>query len=219
MNMSSLQSLIYSLMTASVLVFVLNVYRTLRLISPSAKGVIRSGSWTARVTDGSEQMTMHQRAVVACTGLWAMNSNEAVYFTALHDSNGKRLNCKETYQITGKDFPARWWSITAYRNYQLIPNAEERYSFSATSIVRVSDGSWSLTLSPQHQTGNWIPLGEKSGQLVISLRLYNPRADAIESIAMSRLPDIVRISGEQCDVELTSAVIIGKESHHARELG
>ena len=196
MNMSSLQSLIYSLMTASVLVFVWNVYRTLRLISPSAKGVIRSGSWTARITDGSERMTMHQRAVVASTGLWAMNSKEAVYFTALHDSNGKRLNCRETYQITGKDFPARWWSITAYRNYQLIPNTEERYSFSATNIVREADGSWCLTLSPQHQPGNWIPLGNAPGQLVISLRLYNPAANVIEDIANRPLPEIMLVRSE-----------------------
>ena len=200
MNMSSLQSLIYSLLTASVLVFVLNVYRTLRLISPSAKGVIRSGSWTARTTDGSERMTMHQRAVVACTGLWAMNSNEAVYFTALHDSNGKRLSCKETYHIKGLDFPARWWSITAYRNYQLIPNAEERYSFSATNIVREADGSWCLTLSPQHWSGNWIPLGNAPGQLVISLRLYNPAANAVEEIANRPLPEIVIVPSEQTGV-------------------
>ena len=190
MNMYSLQALILSVMTASVLVFLLNVYRTLRLISPSGKSVIRSGSWTARTTDGSERMTLHQRAVVACTGLWAMNSNEAIYFTALHDSNGKRLSCTETYRIQGKDFPARWWSITVYRNYQLIPNSNERYSFSTTNILREIDGSWCLTLPPLPHTGNWIPLGNKPGQLVISLRLYNPAGNAIEEIAKRPLPEI-----------------------------
>jgi hypothetical protein len=193
MNMDSLQSLIFSLLTASVLAFALNLYRTLRLIAPSAKGVIRSGSWTARTTDGSEQMTMHQRAVVACTGLWAMNSHEAIYFTALHDSNGKRLSCRETYHIKGKDFPARWWSITAYRNYQLIANAEQRYSFSKTSMIREVDGSWCLTLSPQPQPRNWIPLGNAPGQLVISLRLYNPDTQAIDEIANRPLPEITII--------------------------
>ncbi len=193
MNMDSPQSLIFSLLTASVLVFVWNLYRTVRLISPSAKGVIRSGSWTARTTDGGLQMTMHQRAVVACTGLWAMNSQEAIYFTALHDSNSKRLSCKETYHIKGKGFPARWWSITAYRNYHMIPNAEERYSFSATNIVREADGSWCLTLSPQPQPGNWIPLGNAPGQLVISLRLYNPDTQAIDEIANCPLPDITGV--------------------------
>ena len=196
MNMPSLQSILSSLMTASFLVIAINVYRTLRLISPSASGVIRSGSWTARTTDGSEQMTMHQRAVVACTGLWAMNSSEAIYFTALQDSSGQRLRCTESYQIKGTDFPARWWSITAYRNYQLIPNAAGRYSFSTTSVIREVDGSWCLTLSPHQHPGNWIPLGEKSGRLVISLRLYNPETDAIEAIRSYRLPEIVRVSNQ-----------------------
>lgn len=194
--MHSLQSLLFSLMTAFVLVFLLNVYRTLRLISPSAKGVIHSGSWTARTTDGSQRMSMHQRAVVACTGLWAMNSDEAIYFTALHDSNGKRLSCRETYEIQGTDFPARWWSITAYRNYQLIPNADERYSYSKTNIIREECGSWRLTLSPQSQPGNWIPLGNAPGQLVISLRLYNPYANAIDEIATRPLPEITIVRNE-----------------------
>ena len=205
MNMYSLQSLIVSLLTALVLVFVVNVYRTLRLISPSAKGVIRSGSWTARTTDGGEQMTMHQRAVVACTGLWAMNSDEAINFTALHDSNGKRLSCKETYHIRGKDFPARWWSITAYRNYQLIPNAQERYSFSATNVVREADGAWCLTLSPQQQPGNWIPLGNTSGQLALSLRLYNPATNALDDITNFPLPEIVIVRSEATGVLPASA--------------
>lgn len=205
--MHSLQSLLFSLMTAFVLVFLLNVYRTLRLISPSAIGVIHSGSWTARTTDGSERMSMHQRAVVACTGLWAMHSDEAIYFTALHDSSGKRLSCRETYQIQGTDFPARWWSITAYRNYQLIPNAAERYSFSKTNIIREEGGSWCLTLSPQPQQGNWIPLGEIPGQLVVSLRLYNPDANAIDEIAKRPLPEITIVQNDptcsaQCSTEI-----------------
>ena len=195
--MFSLQSFACSLVTASVLVIVVNVYRTLRLISPSAKGVIRSGAWTARTTDGSELMSMHQRAVVACTGLWAMQSHEAVYFTALHDSNGRRLSCRETYRIQGTDFPARWWSVTAYRNYQLIPNVEQRYSCSKTNIIREEDGSWCLTLSPQPQPGNWIPLGETPGQLVITLRLYNPDANGIEEIANRPLPEIMLVSSGQ----------------------
>ena len=205
--MHSLQSLLFSLMTVFVLVFMLNVYRTLRLISPSAKGVIHSGSWTARTTDGSERMSMHQRAVVACTGLWAMHSDEAIYFTALHDSNGKRLSCRETYEIQGTDFPARWWSITAYRNYQLIPKADERYSYSKTNIIREEGGSWCLTLSPQPHQGNWIPLGEIPGQLVISLRLYNPNADAIDEIAKRPLPEITIVRNDptlsaQCSTEI-----------------
>jgi hypothetical protein len=195
MNMYSLQSFIISVTSASVLAFLWNVYRTLRLILPSAKGVIRSGSWTARTTDGSERMTLHQRAV-ACTGLWAMNSNEAIYFTALHDPSGKRLSCTETYQIKGTDFPAGWWSITAYRNYQLIPNAEERYSFSMTNIMREADGSRLLTLSSHPQPGNWIPLGNTPGRLVISLRLYNPTANAIEEIATHPLPAIVIVRSD-----------------------
>ena len=134
-----------------------------------------------------------------------MQSNEAVYFTALHDSNGRRLSCSETYRIQGADFPARWWSVTAYRNYQLIPNVEQRYSFSKTNIIREEDDFWCLTLSPQPQPGNWIPLGETPGQLVISLRLYNPAVDAIEEIANHPLPEIVLVADGQTPADQVAA--------------
>lgn len=212
--MIDVPSLWLSLLTAVVLVLALNVYRTLRVISPSAKGVIRSGPWTARATDGSEAMTMHQRAVVACTGLWAMNSKEAIYFTALHDSNGRRLDCANTYQITGSRFPARWWSITVYRNYQLIPNLAGRHSFSMTSIIRNADESWRLTLSALPKLENWIPLGDKPGQLVISLRLYNPATDVFENLKDHPLPRIVCISQDEHAGEVPSADA-GEESAHA----
>lgn len=161
--------------TGCLLAGLINLARTVRYFSSRSPGVIRSGPWTARLTDGSDQMSNYQRAVVALTGLWAMRSSEAIYFTAMHDSDGARLDSNCRYEILGNDLPARWWSITVYNSCQFIPNKLNRYSRSSTSIHRDSD-SWSVTLSETPLETNWIPLASMSGVLSVTLRLYCPQS-------------------------------------------
>lgn len=180
----SLSQLLSSVLAGAVLSVLLNLIRVLRSVSPHSGDVIRVGPWHARLSDGGPRMTAYQRALVAVTGLWAMRSSEAVYFTSLHDSRGERLRAGRSYLISGRNMPARWWSLTVYRNFQFIPNPWRRYSRSSTNLKFEADGTWKLWLTPHEATGNWMPIGADDGLLAISLRLYNPD-DVVRSNAQS----------------------------------
>ena len=140
-------------------------------------------------------MGIYTRAQVALFGTLALKSSEVIYFLAFHDSAGEPLNYQCDYRVEGADPSARWWSLTAYRDFHLIPNDDGRYSFSSTTTARGQDGRWTVRLSAKPQAGNWLPLGDREGRINLSLRLYNPEPAAIKNLERIELPRIIR---EEC---------------------
>ncbi len=158
---------------------------------PSEK--LRNGPWETDLNVGSAAADIYQRARVAKHGIWALASSEVVYYSANTASDGEPLRCDATYRIQGKDVDTRWWSITAYVNDHFIPNPDDCYSFSSTSVQRESDGSWSILASPTKQVKNWLPLGESAaGTLGFALRCYNPNQGIRDNPRGVVLPSIVQ---------------------------
>ena len=176
-----------SVIIALILAFV-SAYLMLR--QPEAS--IRSGSWETDPAVGSEQAGLYQRARIALYALWALNSSETIYFLTRTDAEGHKLSRRCVYRIEGNDLPARWWSVAAYNNYHWIPNTEDRYSFSKTSIERESDNSWEIRLASQKQPKNWLPSGEQDGDLILVLRVYNPAPEFMQNLSSAPLPKIVK---------------------------
>ncbi|MBC7300695.1 MAG: DUF1254 domain-containing protein [Nocardia sp.] len=102
------------------------------------------------------------------------------------DDQGRPLRYRIRFE------PGRWppvdafTSITAYDTQGfLVPNPDEIYSVGHhPAVVRAPDGS--VELAVQHQdprpsvpTGNWLPI-PATGDFSLTLRLYAPRAEAIE---------------------------------------
>lgn len=158
-------------------------------------GKITNGPWETSLQTGSTEAGLHSRAKVALFGTLALDSSEAIYYIAFTDSEGQPLDHKCTYSIEGEDPDTRWWGITAYRNFHLIPNEQNRYSYSKTNIARDEDNRWTIKLSSEPQEGNWLPLGDEDGRLNLALRLYNPEAAVIENLDNIELP---RITREEC---------------------
>lgn len=121
-----------------------------------------------------------------------MNRDEAIYWGTNRDSNDNRIKQKHKYSIESTDLDTRWWCITVYRNCFFIPNKYKRYSFSKTDINRKDDRSWVIKISTEEQSGNWIPLGDKKGDIRITLRCYNPGRSMIENGENANLPKIIR---------------------------
>ena len=178
-----------SVVVALVLAFI-SAYLMLR--NPGAS--IRNGAWETDLTIGSKSAGLYQRAWISLYGLWALNSSETIYFLAKTDSDGGRLSRQCVYRIEGDDPAARWWSVAAYNDYHYIPNAENRYSFSKTTIEREPDGGWQIRLASQKQEKNWLPSGDKDGELVLALRVYNPAPEFVQNPGGVTLPRIVRES-------------------------
>jgi len=157
-------------------------------------GAISNGAWTINLNTGSPQSDAYTRARVALHGLFALNRNETIYFTATKDDAGDRLSGKCRYELRGRDPNARWWSITAYgADDFLIANPQNIYSVSATSIVRGKDGSFSVAVGGERGTNaNWIPTAD--GAFSLSLRLYNPGPDVALDPSRAALPSVKRIA-------------------------
>jgi hypothetical protein len=177
-----------SLLTA----FMMAVFVT-RFLLRRAPPHKKNGAWHVDLTPGSDRAGIYTRAFIAWNSLFALRAPETIYFTALHDSDGNRLECAATYSIEGQDADARWWSLTAYKKNHLIPNSLGRYSFSQTTVTRNAEGRWRIRLSPQQQAENWLPTGEPQGNFLLTLRLYGPGRDTLANLESISLPQIHRM--------------------------
>jgi hypothetical protein len=156
---------------------------------------IAVGPWTTSLTVGSAKAGPYLRARIARHGIWALDSSEVIYYTTNTDSRGFPLSHNAVYRIEGGDLDTRWWSITAYNDDHFIPNRLDRYSFSQTTIEPELGGTWIIRLSKVEVPGNWLPSGDLSGNLVLTLRCYNPGRRMIDDPGSARVPQIVRESG------------------------
>jgi len=164
--------------------------------SPPGKNLnVTNGAWRTNLAIGSSQAGMYIRALIARSGLFALNPSETIYFVADSDDNGQPLHSKCNYRIEGQDIAARWWSITAYgADHFLIANDKNRYSFSGQDVIRAADGTYRILMSSTAQSGNWLPAGNQD-QLYLALRLYNPQPAVYKNPAAVALPRIIR---EEC---------------------
>ena len=158
----------------------------------SGRGEIHAGVWATSLTYGSAEADIHTRARVALFGLLALSREQTVYYTAARDGAGAALSGDCTYVVTGRDFDARWWSITAYGpDSYLIPNGEGIYSYSKTTVVREPDGRFVIRISADEQSGNWLPV-RRGQRFDMTARFYNPDASVVEDPEGVPLPTIVK---------------------------
>ncbi len=157
---------------------------------------IKNGAWRTSLTIGAPDANMYQRAYVAKVGLFALNKTETIYYSALTDDKGGPLVSDCNYRIEGGKLDTRWWSITLYgEDHFLIPNEQNRHSYSANTVKRETDGRYNVYLSQKQRDGAWLYTGEKSQNISLSLRLYNPAPIVYESPNKISLPRIIK---EEC---------------------
>ncbi len=160
--------------------------------SPPESGMVKNGAWRTSLEVGSTHSGMYTRAVVAVTGLFALNKSETIYYIAETDDEGQPLRSVCDYRIRGKDLDTRWWSITAYgEDYFLIPNDQDRYSCNMMNLSREADGRYNIYLSSTPKKVNWLPTGNQ-GKFSLSLRLYQPASAFYETPQAIELPRIIK---------------------------
>lgn len=160
--------------------------------APGAR--ITNGVWETGRDTGSGATDPYSRARIAIFGLWALPPEEVVYYTAYTDEDGQALRHDCRYEVRGHILPARWFSLTAYRDFHLIPNPAQRHSWSATTLERREPGEWVVSLNASGEGVNGLPMGRGDGVLALSLRLYQPDPIVAANRASLALPRIVRMS-------------------------
>lgn len=152
-------------------------------------------SWRSSTNIGTAKTDPIRRAVIARTGIWALPATEVIYFSADNDAEGRPLDRSCVYEIAGVgDPPARWWSISLYRDNFWVDNPGDRYSYSKTTVARDEAGAWRIRVSGAPQSGDWIPMGDKDGRFALSFRLYQPEPSVAADLAATPLPPIRRLS-------------------------
>ena len=130
-----------------------------------------------------------ESAFIAYAGLGALPPEEAIYPSGLADMEGQPLNGASRYVLhfDQSQLPPMdaFWSLTMYGADQFfVDNPIHRYAIGDRDpLAYNADGS--LDLYIQHASpgadkeSNWLP-APAEGSLSMSLRLYLPRAEALD---------------------------------------
>jgi hypothetical protein len=150
------------------------------------QGAAAAGGWaTPLPIIGDYGTDFTYSAGVAALGLGANTPDEAMYPTALLDSDGQLLSGAHRYRITfAQEPPARaFWSLTMYDlDGFLVRNAARRYAIgdSHPPLRRRADGSVVVVIQSERPTEpgvNWLP--PPAGPFRLNLRLYVPTQAAL----------------------------------------
>ena len=156
-------------------------------------GAVTAGAWTAWPTAGSADADPYSLATLARTGEVPLGAGEGIAFTAEDDSAGESLSGTCTYEVVGQTPPARLWTLTAYDSAgRLMVNAARRSGFHSREIVRRTDGSFVITVSPEVAPGNWLPVSQ-ADHFRLVLRLYDTPLTTGSRIADLTMPDIRKV--------------------------
>jgi hypothetical protein len=146
-------------------------------------GLPLPGNWTTQNNGAAFGTDYYTRAAVAKSNILVNRTNETKYFYQDLDSEGQRLNGKNSYTVTfanGKLPPVKgFWSLTLYNEHHFFhPNDLRRYSLGTKNKDLVVSGDGSLILYVQSQapgkerTSNWLPSPE--GDFSLYIRAYWP---------------------------------------------
>lgn len=169
------------------------VLLTLRSVTPQSPLVAaRLGPWRFASHIGAADADPYGRARLFLSGELPVASGQGFTLRAYEDSDRARLDRRCTYRLSAPFPVARYFTLTLTdRDGRVIANALERFSFSSAEIVRATDGSFSLIVSPQPQPGNWLPSGALAGSFVLDLRFYDtPLSAAATQLNPAALPRI-----------------------------
>ena len=158
-------------------------------------GGVTIGAWTAWPRIGSLDADPYARAVHARRGEIPLAIGEGMLVTAASDDEGRALDATCTYTVGGVVPPARTWTLTiAGRGAADPKNPPMREAFTSTEILRDREGRFTITIGPQVQPGNWLPMPRPRGPVRLALRLYDtPVAASVGSLDRDTVPAITRV--------------------------
>jgi hypothetical protein len=130
-----------------------------------------------------------KRAIVALVGLGANQPEDAIYPLLLTDPDGHPLMGGNRYVLhfDKSELPPvdAFWSVTMYDadGFQ-VANPLNRYAIGDRDALKYDDyGSLDLYIQPEspgeEKESNWLP-SPKRGTLGVTMRLYAPRAEALD---------------------------------------
>jgi len=170
---------------------------------PTIGNAVDIDGWRSDWSIGSENADPYVRARVARNGLMGLRKEEAVYFLKTQDEQGDRLSEDCVYAVSGRDYPANWWSITLYDADNRLPmNDDQRLSFDQTQAEAIyGQEAWRFQVSaagPEDTDTPWVS-SSAAGNFDLTLRLYQPSAALLNAPDTALTPP--RIERVSCNGE------------------
>ena len=159
-------------------------------------GAVRAGPWTGWPKTGAKDADPYARAVLSRSGEVPLGIAEGLTFIARGLQPGTPFDPRCDYVVQDPVPPARYWSLTAMRpDGRLIANAAKRYGFTSAEILRNLEGGFEITISPEVQPGNWLPVAPDE-PFILALRLFDTSVSA--STTQIGRADMPRITKGRC---------------------
>ncbi len=145
-----------------------------------------SGSkWTQEVLDPKSSRALYAAGHFRSAGLLPPTRSTRLY-TRQVDEEGNSLRSSCSYQLSGHEPDARWWSV----NVAPAGSSAAAASFTARDAVLTGDGEFSLAISKWASPGNWLQLEELGAMQVI---LIMNESYPISKTASAALPTLKRL--------------------------
>ena len=156
------------------------------------------GAWYGWPQIGAASLDPYARASLARSGGLQLGRAEGISFHATSDENGRQLDGRCTYTISGTLPKSSAWSIQVNRtaksgflgfgtpNHQPVPisyltNGEMTFQ---------EDGQFVLSLAARAQTGNWLELPQ--GAFHLTLKIYDTNAFVTVGSDKVQLPRLIK---------------------------
>jgi len=165
---------------------------TIRSLDLDARGVT-AGAWRSTPREGSGDVDPYALAANARAGLLPLGAAEGLTFIASADDAGATLDKRCDYVVRGPMPPARDWTLSLLDASGFpVANPSDRYGFTSSEVLRLTGEPVTIVVSPQAQSGNWLPTGPSS-PFKLMLRLYDTSlSTGGTAIAQIKMPAIVR---------------------------
>lgn len=162
--------------------------------SPAPVDTIALGAWQAWPNAGTPEADPYSRARLARTGEIPLGSGEGLMLLALNDDSGQQLNGRCDYVIAGQTPPARLWTVALEdREGHIVQDDNNVAALGSDTLLRETDGTFEIYLSPRPQVGNWISTQNAERYRVV-VRLYDTTARTGTALTTLVMPNITRSS-------------------------
>jgi hypothetical protein len=156
--------------------------------------VLRAGPWEMRVSESLVSADPYARAERARSGAIPLAAGEGFTMAARSDSEGRPLDGRCAYRVSGATPAARYWSLTLFdEQNRSVANEARRQSFSSTELTRDEKGNYAVAVAADVQSGDWLPAPQLGG-FILLLRLYDTPVGAGASVTREQVPAISRIA-------------------------
>ena len=153
--------------------------------------LVRAGSWEMRVSESLVSADPYAQAERARSGVIPLASGEGFTLTARRDLQGRKLDGRCAYSVSGATPAARFWSLTLFDEAgHLVANAAQRQAFTSTELSRDAKGGFAINVGSQVMPGDWLPA--PGGGFVLLLRLYDTPIGTGVSVTPEQVPAVTR---------------------------